>query len=220
MNATATALFQNISDPDCQKMFACMKSYTSAFHTGDIIYTYGGSRQSVGIILQGKVSVVRYEYSGSRTILEELAPGDIFGEALAFYLPEYSCITALCQKDCRILFLDYDHLLQNCAKVCPCHTQLIRNMLRLLSEKSRLLSERIEVLSQRSIRGKLLCFFRQQSAKYQSAAFTLPFSMIDFADFLSVNRSAMVREIKKMKEEGILEIEKRRITLLSDPQTA
>ncbi len=44
--------------------------------------------------------------------------------------------------------------------------------------------------------------------------------MIDFADFLSVNRSAMVREIKKMKEEGILEIEKRRITLLSDPQTA
>ena len=61
MNTTATALFQNISDPDCKKMFACMKSYTAAFHSGDIIYTYGGSQQSVGIILQGKVSVVRYE---------------------------------------------------------------------------------------------------------------------------------------------------------------
>lgn len=212
-------LFHDITNSDCKKMLTCMKAYTLEFQAGETIDTYNGRTRSIGILLQGNLSIIRYEYSGSRTILEDLSPGDIFGEALALYLPEYSCITALCQKNCSILFLDYEHLIQNCSKVCACHTQLIRNMLWLLSEKSRLLSERIEVLSQRSIRDKLLCFFRQQAAKTQSAAFTLSFSMIDFADFLSVNRSAMVRELKKMREEGIVTVDKRRITLLSDPQS-
>ena len=76
------------------------------------------------------------------------------------------------------------------------------------------MSERVEVLSQRSIREKLMCYFMQLAAETKNTTFELPFTMIDFADFLSVNRSAMIRELGKMKKEGLIRISRRTITLL------
>jgi DNA-binding MarR family transcriptional regulator len=38
--------------------------------------------------------------------------------------------------------------------------------------------------------------------------------MSTLADYLSVDRSAMSRELSKMKEEGLIKIEKRHVTLL------
>ena len=38
--------------------------------------------------------------------------------------------------------------------------------------------------------------------------------MMDLADFLSVNRSAMVRELKSMREDGLVAVNRREITLL------
>ena len=42
------------------------------------------------------------------------------------------------------------------------------------------------------------------SAKNFSKTFTLPFSLTDLADYLSVDRSAMMRELKSLKNEGII----------------
>ena len=91
----------------------------------------------------------------------------------------------------------------------------MQNLFRLLSTKTLRLSERVEVLSRRSIREKLLCYFHQQQIKERSNKFTLPFSLSALADYISVDRSAMMREMKKLKEEGRIRTENRRITLLS-----
>ena len=42
----------------------------------------------------------------------------------------------------------------------------------------------------------------------------IPFSFKDLADYLAVNRSAMFRELKHLKDEKFIEIKNRRITLL------
>lgn len=86
-------------------------------------------------------------------------------------------------------------------------------MLRLISDKAQALSERVDVLSRRSIREKLLCYFHQLSEKAGSRTFQLPFSLSMLADYIATDRSAMMREMKRMKEEGVLRSEGRRITL-------
>ena len=100
-----------------------------------------------------------------------------------------------------------------CAKACTYHQQLIQNMLTLISEKAVDLSERVEVLSQRTIREKLICFFLQMAGRQKSESFTLPFTIVDLSDYLSIDRSAMTRELKRMKEEGLIEINRRNIRL-------
>ena len=52
------------------------------------------------------------------------------------------------------------------------------------------------------------------SSKNGSDTFELPFSMSALADYICVDRSAMVREISKMKKDGLIDSDRRKITLL------
>ena len=86
-------------------------------------------------------------------------------------------------------------------------------MLQLMASKAQALSERVDVLSRRSIRDKLLCYFRQLADKAGQATFTLPFSLSTLADYIATDRSAMMRELKRLREEEIVYSEGRRFTL-------
>ena len=96
---------------------------------------------------------------------------------------------------------------------CAHHHQLTQNLLDLISERALNLSRRVEVLSQRTIREKLICYFMQLAAQAKASSFSLPFTMVDLADYLSIDRSAMTRELKRMKEEGLIEMDKRCVRL-------
>lgn len=214
MNYSETLLFDGVCEDDCNRMLVCMKATKRKYFTEEELYSYDTPQKMVGILLNGQACVVRYEYNGSRTILEHLYPKSIFGEKLSFTPNDNSCIAIVAQSNCEVLFIDYQHITQSCHNACACHTRLIRNMLQLLSDKTRTLSERVEVLSQRSIREKVLCYFMQLATGIGTNTFDLPFTMLDLADFLSVNRSAMIREIGKMKDEGLIRIDKKTVTLL------
>ena len=73
---------------------------------------------------------------------------------------------------------------------------------------------RIELLTKRSIRDKLIGYFTMLSTRNLSKTFLLPFSLTDLADFLSIDRSAMMRELKLLKEDGFIEKNGNKITLI------
>jgi len=83
----------------------------------------------------------------------------------------------------------------------------------MISGRALNLSRRVEVLSQRTIREKLMCYFLQLAGQADSPSFSLPFTMVDLADYLSIDRSAMTRELGRMKKEHLIEIDKRRVHL-------
>ena len=122
-------------------------------------------------------------------------------------------LEVVCRTACDVVFIDYPHILKRCERACTHHSLLVQNMLRLISDKAQALSERVDVLSRRSIREKLLCYFNQLAEKEGSRTFQLPFSLSMLADYIATDRSAMMRELKRLKEEGVLRSEGRRITL-------
>ena len=101
-----------------------------------------------------------------------------------------------------------------CAKVCPHHTRLLENLFLLSAEKNRQLSVYTDILSKRSLRQKLLAYFDTLRKEAGSNTFTLPMSLSSLAEYLCVDRSAMMREIKSLREEGFLASDKRTFTLL------
>ena len=84
----------------------------------------------------------------------------------------------------------------------------------MISEKTQSVCEHLEVLSQRAIRERLNTYFEILSSKAGSNTFELPFTMSALADYISVDRSAMSRELGKMRDEGLIKIDRRKITLL------
>ncbi len=214
MNFEENQLFSGIAPDQVDRMLPCLEASRRDYPAGKLMYSYLSGQASAAVLLEGKASVVRYESSGSRTILESLSPGSIFGAGLDFHTEILGSVHVICDTPCRVLFLNYEKMIRPCSSACPRHLDLVQNILAILSRKSRLLGERVEVLSQRSIRDKLLCYFSQLSCKTGSSTFLLPFSMMDLADFLSVNRSAMVRELRSMREDGLIAMTKREVTLL------
>ena len=82
-----------------------------------------------------------------------------------------------------------------------------------MSDKIKKNNERIEILTNKTIRDKLLAYFKINTI---NKVVKLPFTLTDLADYLAVNRSAMSRELKNLKEEGLIEIKDKKIKILYD----
>lgn len=207
-------LFKDISMEEYKSLLTCLGGRTRQFLAGETICDYSQGFHDIGIIGKGNASVVRYECNGARTILERLGPQDLFGHLLSYDGSGHAGISVVSDSACDILFIHYATISSPCTKSCGHHHQLTQNLLDLISERALNLSRRVEVLSQRTIREKLMCYFLQLAAQSKSSSFSLPFTMVDLADYLSIDRSAMTRELKRMKEEHMIEIDRRSVRLL------
>ena len=206
-------LFQDIGYDSYRQMLACFQAVEKSYGTDEVIYDFSDPGGSVGVVERGEASLIRIDEEGVATVLEELGPGGVFGKSLAFSTSGRDSLEVVCRTACDVVFIDYPHILKRCERACTHHSLLVQNMLRLISDKAQALSERVDVLSRRSIREKLLCYFHQLSEKAGSRTFQLPFSLSMLADYIATDRSAMMRELKRLKEEGVLRSEGRRITL-------
>lgn len=208
-------LFRGISYEEYRRMLPCFQAVARSYQADELIYDFSDAgRDDVGVIERGEAALIRIDEEGVATVMEELGPGGVFGRNLAFAGSAEDSLEVVCRKPCEVLFIDYPHILRRCENACSYHSALVQNMLQLMADKAQALSERIDVLSRRSIREKLLCYFRQLAGRSEGGSFTLPFSLSVLADYIATDRSAMMRELKRLREEGVVCSEGRRFTLL------
>ena len=207
-------LFDGVDDYDKGRMITCFDIQKQKFEAGQTVWDCDFSHDKIGIVLSGNVSLVRVDSAGNRVVLENLAENDVFGEMFAFSDESAHGVFVTCEKKSEIAFMKYGHIAKRCSNACTCHTTVVENMFRTVTEKTKRLSERIEVLGNRSIRDKLMSFFTMYSEKLGKNAFELPFSLSYLADYICADRSAMMRELRHMCDEGMIKTEKRKITLL------
>lgn len=181
----------------------CTKMQKKFFSKGSIITTYIEKRKQICILLSGKADLIRYDLNGNKDIVDRFYDNDIFGEA--FY-PVYNNneLFVLAAEDCEVLLFLYDHIQTKCKTNCKFHTTLVSHILELVLKNAVHQNTRVEILSKRTIREKLLSYFSILSSKSFSKNITLPFSLTNLADYLSVDRSAMMREIKNLIDEGFI----------------
>ena len=209
-------LFQGIQYEEYLRMLTCFQAVQKTFRPDDLIYDFSAPKNdAVGIIERGNAALIRIDEDGVSTVMEELGPGGVFGKTLAFSGSGHDSLEVICRTPCDVVFIDYPHILKRCENACLHHSLLVQNMLRLMSEKAQGLSARVDVLSRRSIREKLLCYFRLMAEKGTGDSFTLPFSLSTLADYIATDRSAMMRELKRLKEEDLIASDGRKFTLLS-----
>lgn len=214
MDYSGLTIFNGITNEEVEAMVRCFHMRRGQYAVGEVIPRDDGE---VGVILHGSADLVRFDYDGNRTILDRLETGGVFGEALAFTPELGDFVETISSGSSEILFMAYDHIMKRCEKACAYHSKLVQNMFRLLAEQSKQLSRRVDVLSRRSIREKLVCYFRICRLETGSNTFLLPFSLTALAEYISNDRSAMMRELQKMRKEGMISSNGRQITLLKQP---
>lgn len=206
------SIFKDIDSNDILKMMKCFDAKKIEFKKDRTILSNVINSSLIGVMLSGSANMIRYDYNGNRSIIESLEADSVFGKTFSYLDNEVSVVAT---SDCEVLLFNYDLLMKRCRKNCACHAKLMDNVLDLLSQKITLLNERLEVLSKRSIREKLLCYLNLIAKRKGKNTFYLPLTYTELADYLSVDRSAMMREIKNLKDEGFIASNGKKLTLIN-----
>ena len=191
----------------------CNRIKIKNFVKGETVTTYIEKRNQICFILSGEVDLIRYDFNGNKTIIGHFVDNDVFGEV--FYPANTNnelFVTA--RKNSEILFYTYDSLFTKCRRNCDFHKELTNSLSELFLDQIVSLNLRIELLTKRNIREKLLAYFEILTKGSIRKTFTLPYSYTDLADFLSIDRSAMMRELKLLADEGFIKKNGSKITLL------
>ena len=201
------SIFKGMSPDEITDALKSLGARKITFRKEHIIVSTLVEDDLIGVILSGKASIVNYDYSGNRDIIDSLEYDDVFGKHYSYINNGVSIIAA---TDCEVLFLDYQLLISNSSK----YDKINYNINKLLTSKINSLYEKLEILSKRSTREKLLSYFNNIAKKRGKKTFNLSITYMELADYLSVDRSAMMREIKNLKDEKKITTEGKKITLL------
>ena len=203
-------LFYEINVREKEKILAYLEANTLSFKKNMTILGSVKQENIISIVVNGHLQIVKTDYNGNRTIMEELFENDIFGSTISsINNDEYSIIT---KEDSKIIIIYFDEIINNDLNYSY-FNQFLKNLLKIITKKINSNNDRMEILTNKTIRNKLLAYFRIMSKKNNSRVIYLPYNYIDLADYLAIDRSAMYRELKNLKEEGLIEVKNKRITL-------
>ena len=204
--------FQDLTKSQINKLYDLLDVHIYTFNDNQEILPTIKNENIIGIILDGYAQILNIEYNGNEIITENLYKNSIFGSNISLTNSENYQIIA--RQDTTVLVIDYEKLMNPKNLVHNYFNVFFRNLFDIINVKIREKNERIKILEKKQIRDKLLEFFEMENKKNRLKYIYLPFSLKDLADYLAVNRSAMFRELKHLKEDKFIEIKDRKIVLL------
>ena len=208
MNDVKSRLFDGISPEDRKAMLGCIGYHIGAFRKGDIVAFEEENIKHIGILLSGAVDMVKEDLWGNKTMLVRMRKDELFGETFACGEDNLSVVTFMVSEDAKILFLPFNRVMHSCTMACQFHHRLIENMVHIIAGKNRDLMRKVEVVSKRTIREKLLTYLSIQAQIQESRYFEIPLGRVELAEYLCVDRSALTRELVKMKDEGLIDYDR------------
>ena len=185
---TPVTLFSYITPEEQERMRICFDMHEAVYRNNETVMEYSSSMKKIGLILEGQAVLYCIDEDGNQYMIDNLKKDSVFGEP--FLLPEESQHYYVCAKsETRVLFIAYEHVIKRCENACKFHSQLVSNLLQMIA-------------------------LRAIAAEKQTKTVILPMSYTTLAEYLSVDRSAMMRELKNLADEGIIERDGKKLRIL------
>lgn len=210
----STILFKGFVENEVRQALNCLNATIKDFSRKDVIFRNDDILDSVGIILHGHVWLCKESVSGMRFIFSELGSGDIFGETALRHTREISGFEAVAGSECRILFIKINKIVRPDQETCHLRGRVIENMLALLLKNNRSMYQKLDMVSHKSLRDRIIHYLSLQQKKNNCVVFEIPFTRSELADYLTVDRSALSRELQRMAHDGLIRFSKNQFELL------
>ena len=199
-------LFNYIDEQTKNNILKELEVYTRTYEKNKRILSSVKNDDIICILISGHIQIVKNDANGNIIIIEDIYDNQIFGSISAnISSSDYEIIT---KEKSTIIIIELDNIIKYSNNII-----FIKNISEILYKKIKEFNNRIEILTNKTIRNKLLTYFNI-TAKNNNRIIYLPFTYSELADYLAINRSAMSRELKLLKEEKLIEIKGRKIKLL------
>lgn len=181
------------------------------YKKGERIFSEGEEATGFYIVIVGRVKISKLAPDGKEQILHIVETHEPFGEVPVFAGERFPA-NAEAMGDSKVLFLPREELIQLIKK----EPSVAMNMLALLSRRLRQFSSLIESLSLKGVPGRLasyLLYVSQRQRNEEHLELDVPKAML--ANFLGTIPETLSRILAKMSQEGLIEVDGRRIRLVN-----
>ncbi len=205
----ATKIFKDSNEFDCQAMMFCFKTRFKTFDKNNKIISQGDDMEDVILILKGSAIVENIDSLGNISIVSQIKRGDVYGLEMAYAGEKIYKDSVIASEKCLVLFMNKHRLITPCENRCKRHEIVVKNIMKIVAENSMNLINKLSHMSKKSTREKLMSYFAYMSERAGSTYFEIPFNKTELSNYLSVDRSAMSSELTKMRNEGIIDFDKK-----------
>lgn len=207
-------LFLDMNALEINTALYILNARYQTFEKGEIILHAGGQTDCVCLVISGSVTIENNDMWGNRTILNIVDSDDFFAETYAILKDETMMVDAVANEQCAIMFLRIGGLFGSGFEGQPWSNKLVRNLLMISANKNLILSGRSFHISPKTARGRIMAYLNSVSLKKHSKVFDIPFDRQQMADYLNLERTALSKELSRMKQEKIIDFKKNHFEIL------
>ena len=201
-------LLSQLSPDEIKPLISDNQLYLKNYSKGVTVYNQKDCCKTFDIVISGDLVAYSLSENGSGMIMFEFSKGQMLGANLLFGDTNAYPFTIYCMSDAQIL-----HVTKNAVSVFLRNYGFSMQFVRMLSLNSQKLNHKITMVTQNKLRENLLEYLMQQVILQGSNSIVLPISKKQLADYLGVQRPSLFRELKALKDEGIIDISNRTIRL-------
>ena len=213
LKCTTYGLFRDMNQEEIASALACFHARVTEHEKGAVILHAGDRTRSLALVLDGSVTIQSDDFWGNRTILTMIGAGGLFAETYAL-LHETLLVDAVANTRSEILFLDISKLYELSKTENPWIVPFLSRLLTIAAKKNLTLASRSFDTAAKTIRGRVMSYLNGVALREHARSFEIPFDRQQLADYLNVDRTALSKELGKMKREGLIDFRKNQFAIL------
>ena len=207
-------MFNGIQPNRYHDVLSCLDAHAANYSKGSCLVEFGEQNAKTGILLEGMIEEFFYDENGNQVNICRLTQGQVFGSELAGTGWTTSPVCLQAGTNCTVLLLDFSALMSQRTMSCPCRLQVSANLMQNMAEQLLFFNTKVRILAQKRLRDRLKIYL-QTLVPDADGYYHLPYNRTELADFLCVDRSALSRELCRMRDEGLLVFSGAKMKLLS-----
>ena len=208
-------LFHGLEREEISEVLQRFHGLIKHFPKSDYIYLAGDCVENLCVVLEGTVQMIKEDIWGEKSIIANLGAGSVCAENFLGKLGDRSVVSYFVASDSEILMLPLGRALFEVNTASKASQRLMCNIVSILADNNTRLIEKTEILCKKTLRSKILAYLEQEARNNDCRQFTIPFNRTDLANYLDADRSALTRELARMKEEGLIDYNKNTFTILA-----
>ncbi len=200
------ALFEGMTDKEAEEAVKALNITRKSVKKGKLVIKQGAAPKEIFIILNGSAIVVSTDAWGNDHVLSLLSKGDIAGSSYALFTDEVAPASVEATTNVDVISINA-YVLMKPSKASWQTKLLIAMLEAVATDSNKLLTTNI-LTSPKSARERIMIYLTISSEQAGDSEFLIPFDRQEMADYLDLERTALSKELGRMKDEGLIDYRK------------
>lgn len=202
-------LFRSFTEEELIQVFKTFPYKINSYKKGQVIHFQNEVCCYMDIVLVGQVFVQNIDIEGNILTISTFSPSDVMGVNLLFSSKNFFPMTVSAKSDCLVLHIPKDLVIQ----LCQNNVAFLTKLIGVISDKTLTLTDKINSISLKTIRKSIVDFLTYEYHIQKSNVIQLSVSKKEMAERLGVQRPSLMRELNKMRKDGLVAYDAKTITL-------